>query len=151
MKNIFMGLLVLVFVFAVIGCSQEEVVIESQPLTGEQFDSQDSFLCTFDDIDYIIKNKVAYHLDDQERAHIDIPHGSYLQKEDKTGWIFKKNMNQDVSFYLNHISPAILSGKTQWDTPVVCSSIEQIPENFVKFLVTHPFVSQKYVDGAPAE
>jgi hypothetical protein len=153
-KGILMMLFVGAFVLALSGCGGSEaavVVDEPRPLTVEEFKSTDPFTCTMDDIEYFVKNKIAYHLDDQERAHIKIPNGNYIQKEDKTGWTFKKSLNKESSFYYNHIEPGFLGGTTGWGTPVVCGPAEQLPENFVKFLLSHPQVHSLYLDDESAQ
>lgn len=142
-----LGLLLVLIVFS--GCSkieeEDKQIIEPQPLTAEQFASQErSYSCTVDDVEYFVYRKLMYHLDDKGRAHITIKDGSYIQKDDKTGWTFKRALNPESAFY-RHLEQAILTGKTDWDSPAVCKTIEKIPENFAVFVVNHPFVFQKYV------
>lgn len=134
-------LLIVSFVF-LIGCTAAPQGIA---LTPEQFNSKDPYACTVDDIQYIIKNKVMYHLDDRGRAYVDIPDGNYIQKSDKTGWTFKRTLTKDSSAYVR-LKDAMLLGETAWKTAVDCEPVEQVPENFAIFLVTHRFVAFKYIN-----
>ena len=146
-KVLFM-IVVVCFLMGVLGgCTppQEEVVV-SQPLTLTQFNAvKIGYSCTFDDVEYFIYNKIAFNLDDKERAHINIKDGSYIQKEDKSGWTFKRWLNQDTTSFYRHIEETVLQGETEWGSPVVCKDIEKIPETFAIFLTRHSRVRNLYV------
>lgn len=149
LKVIVLTVSVLLALLVLSGCSKIEKenkkIIEPQPLTAEQFASQEeSYSCTVDDVEYFVYRKLMYNLDDKGRARITIKDGSYIQKDDKTGWTFKRALNPESAFY-RHLEQAILTGKTDWDSLAVCKTIEKIPENFAVFVVNHPFVFQKYV------
>ena len=146
-KNYFLQacvLLVLLIILLTASCTRQRT-LASSPITEAQLNSEGMFNCTLDNTTYTFKSKVFYHLDNKNRAHIDIKDGSYIQKEDKTGWTFKRTVQQNTSFY-RHLEEDVIKGTTAWKTPVQCVVVGRIPENFVRFLVTHPFVAYKYLN-----
>lgn len=128
--------------FVLVSCTS---VPQGVALTLEQFNSENPYACTVDNTQYVIKNKILYHVDDRGRAYIDIPDGNYIQKADKSGWTFKKTLMKDTSAY-TRLKDAVILGETAWKTPVNCELVEQVPKNFAIFLVTHKTVAFKYVD-----
>ncbi len=104
---------------------------------GYCFEEDTAIGCGIEGITHYVKKDIIYHMDDKGRSYVDIVAGTYIWKEDQSGWTFTPYMNRESSYY-NTTMTSIESGITTWGAEVECTEANNIPVGFSVFFETHP-------------